>query len=93
MEQLSLYALAALLLSAVEDVAVVPRLLYLDSGDTFPPVGQVITYTRADTTNLMKIWSNNVKPMMNDTRFAPTPSTNACRFCSFSSAKGGPCKF
>jgi CRISPR/Cas system-associated exonuclease Cas4 (RecB family) len=93
MEQLSLYALAALLLSSVEDVTIVPRLLYLDSGDIFPPVGQEVTYTRADTANLLKVWNKNVKPMMNDTRFAPTPSANACRFCSFSSAKGGPCKY
>jgi RecB family exonuclease len=93
MEQLELYALAALLMSAVEDVTVVPRLLYLDSGDVYPPPGQEVTYTRADLKKLLTEWNKRVKPMMTDTRFAPKPSANSCRWCYFSASKNGPCQF
>lgn len=93
MEQLELYALAALLMSAVENVTVVPRLLYLDSGDVYPPAGKEIKYTRADTKRLLAEWNTRVKPMMSDTRFAPKPSANSCKWCFFSASKNGPCQY
>lgn len=37
-------------------------------------------------------WEKKVVAMFKDKRFAPTPN-DKCRWCSFSKAKGGPCKF
>jgi CRISPR/Cas system-associated exonuclease Cas4 (RecB family) len=89
--QLELYALTALIkypyLKKVR-----PRLVYLDTGDTYPPAGEVIEYTQADVPKLKKLWEKRVKPMLNDVRFKPTPS-DKCRWCFFSKEKNGPCKF
>lgn len=92
-EQLELYALAALLRSTWEEVTVLPRLMYLDHGVVYPPANQQITYTKADLPRLLATWNQRVKPMLADTRFAPKPSANACRWCAFSASKGGPCKY
>ena len=40
-----------------------------------------------------KQWEERVKPMLNTTRFEPTPSANACRFCPHQKARGGSCKY
>lgn len=40
--------------------------------------------------NLRKL-EQAVEPMLNDTRFAPTPGP-LCKWCNFSKDKGGPCK-
>lgn len=98
MEQLELYALAALLMSAVEDVTVEPRLGWLDTGEMYPAERERTQYTRADLKALMTKWNKRVKPMMSDTRFAPKPSAFGCRYCYFGQqgkAKGGPglCKY
>lgn len=98
MEQLELYALAALLMAADPDnVVIKPRLLYLDSGDTYPPPGQEITYTAADLPKLKKVWEQRVKPMMTATNFPPR-ANDGCRWCFYGQsgkAKGGPglCQF
>lgn len=96
-EQLELYALAAMLLHPhIEQV--LPSLKYLDFGVTYPPDGETpIVYTRADIPRLKKQWAARVKPMFNDKRFAPKPN-NLCGFCFYGkagAAKGGPnlCKF
>jgi CRISPR/Cas system-associated exonuclease Cas4 (RecB family) len=97
LEQLELYALAALLLHPHIEL-VKPRLVYLDLGTTFPGVGQaLLQYTRKDIPRLQKIWNKRVQAMMGDTIFAPRPNNN-CRWCWFGQsgvAKGGPglCKF
>lgn len=39
-----------------------------------------------------KYWEERVAPMFNDKLFPPRPG-NYCRWCFFSKAKGGPCKF
>jgi RecB family exonuclease len=93
MEQLELYVLAALLMSAVEDVEVVADLWFLDHGEKYPAAGDERVYTRADLPALLKSWTARVKPMMADKRFAPTPSANACRYCFFKKENGGPCQF
>jgi hypothetical protein len=49
-------------------------------------------YTRADLPKLKAKWMRNVKPMLNDVTFKAKPTSN-CRYCHFSKAKGGPCKF
>lgn len=93
MEQLELYALAALLMAADPDKVVIrPRLLYLDTGDTYPPVGQQVEYTAADLPKLKKLWGQRVKPMMTATNFPPR-ANDGCRWCFYGQsgkAKGGP---
>lgn len=50
------------------------------------------TYTAKDGELIRKEWEKKVQPMFNDKRFAPTPN-DKCKWCDFSKAKGGPCKF
>lgn len=96
-EQLELYALAALLLhDHIETVK--PRLVYLDHGKIYPGGGQEeeLTFTRADIPRLKTNWAKRVKPMMNDKIFAPKPN-NMCKWCHFRASNkdngGGQCKF
>lgn len=96
-EQLELYALAALLLH--EHVEVVkPRLVYLDHGVVYPDdEGVILEFTRKDIPKLKKLWAKRVKPMLNDKIFAPRPN-NLCQWCWFGQTKkreGGPalCKY
>lgn len=92
MEQLELYALAALLMTGAENPTIKPRLLYVDSGDQYPPLGQEVTYTKADLKRLKGEWTKRVKPMMSDTNFPPRPN-GTCGFCWYGQAKvaeGGP---
>jgi RecB family exonuclease len=94
LEQLSLYALAALLLNPhVERVQV--RIGWTDAGLLYP--AEPLVYERAELTKLRKAWDARVKPMMADTKFVPKPNNN-CRWCFFGEAgkaKGGPglCKY
>ena len=93
MMQMELYALAALLMSSVEDVTIKPRLLYTDSGQTYPPAGQEVSYTRADLPELMGTWNKRVKPMMTATHFPPR-ANSTCKWCWYGQSKkaeaGGP---
>lgn len=41
---------------------------------------------------IQREWEDRIVPMFKDKRFAPTPN-DKCRWCNFSKAKGGPCKF
>ena len=97
-EQLELYALAALLLH--EHIEVVrPRLAYTDLGRVYPD-GQseaLLEYTRDDIPKLKKLWEKRVKAMMSDTTFAPRPN-DMCKWCWYGQSKkasGGPgvCKY
>lgn len=90
--QLQLYGLAGLL--RFPDVAAAePQLWYLDEGVTWPPADEPAErYERKDVEKLRKIWVKNVTPMLNDTSFKPKPG-DACRFCHYKKANGGPCKF
>lgn len=90
-EQLELYALAALLLHEHLQ-AVKPRLAYLDQGTIYPEEGKELVYTRADIPKLKKLWEKRTKAMMNDTVFAPRPN-DKCKWCFFSASKNGPCKY
>lgn len=100
MEQMELYALAALLLSAQDDVEIHVRLGYVETGDMVIPrdaEGNEIVYTKAMIPVLMKTWNTRVRPMMSDTTFAPRPN-NKCVWCFYGQAgkaKGGPglCKY
>lgn len=95
-EQLELYALAALLLHD-HIQRVIPELDYLDEGRSYPAEGEELIFTRADIPRLKKLWEKRVKPMMNDKKFAPRPN-DKCKWCFFGQsgkAKGGPglCKY
>lgn len=100
MEQMELYALAAMLMSAQEDVEVHVRLGYVETGDMIIPrdaAGNEIVYTRAMLSTLTKTWNQRVKPMMSDTTFAPR-ANSTCKWCFYGQAgksKGGPglCKY
>lgn len=94
-EQLELYALAALLLHEhIQQVK--PRLAYLDLGITYPEAGKELVFTRADIPRLKKLWEKRTKPMLNDKTFAPRPN-DKCRWCFYrasnKAAGGGQCKY
>lgn len=95
-EQLELYALAALLLHEhVEEVR--PRLAYVDQGVVYPEGDSPLIYVRADIPKLKKTWEKRVAPMFKDKKFAPRPN-NLCRWCHYRASNkgvpgGGLCKF
>lgn len=96
-EQLELYALAALvLLPHVNKVK--PRLVYTDVGSTFPStMDDPVIFTRHDIIRLKKAWENRTKKMMRDSQFKPTPN-DKCKWCFYGQSgksRGGPgrCKF
>lgn len=94
-EQLELYALAALILyDHIEEVR--PELVYLDTGDVYPTADDPLIFTKKDLPKLKKLWAKRTKPMMNDTRFAPKPNSKCC-WCHYRAANklngGGQCKY
>lgn len=94
-EQLELYALAALILHPHIE-RVLPRLVYLDLGKTYPETPDELAFTRADLPKLKKTWAQRTKAMLNDKQFAPKPN-DKCRWCFYRSsnkaAGGGQCKY
>lgn len=98
-EQLELYALAALILHDHIEV-VKPRLVYLDAEIIYPEEGskdeELLTFTRKDIPELKKKWEKRVKPMLKDKSFAPRPN-NLCHWCFFRKSNkangGGQCKY
>lgn len=88
-EQAKLYATAGLIKYPTVE-AVDPRLWYLDHGIEMPE--DEVLFTRDQLPSLIKYWEKATKAMLTDTRFAPRPN-DGCRWCHFSKAKGGPCKF
>jgi RecB family exonuclease len=89
-EQLELYA-AAGFVQCPDVLAVEPRLWYIDEGLDWPPE-DTKPYLAKDAKKLRTTWEKRVKPMLNDTTFAPKPG-DACRWCHFRRSNGGPCKF
>lgn len=94
MLQQELYALAGLLkYPAAERVA--PKLYFTDADVIYPREGTddpEFVFTRKDEPRLIKLWDKRVKPMLNDTTFKEKPG-DACRFCHYKKANGGPCKY
>lgn len=95
-EQLELYALAALVLHP-QLQRIRPRLYYVDLGFVYPPISKPLEFGRKDVERLKKLWAKRTKPMLSDTRFAPRPN-DKCRWCFYGQSgkiKGGPglCKF
>src|SRR3546814_5990545 len=64
-EQLELYALAALLIHPHVD-EVRPRLVYVDQGVVFPDPDEPLSFKRKDVDALKKLWGKRTKPMLND---------------------------
>lgn len=86
-EQREIYALSVFIM--YPDVKTVfAEHWYTDAGVRYSD-----SYNRKDFEKLKREWEKKIKPMMNDTTFAPRPSSSACRFCSFAKSKGGPCKY
>lgn len=96
LEQLQLYALAALILHPhIKEAR--PRLVYLDQGVIHPSEDEPIIYTQDDVKKLKALWAKRIKPMFADKIFAPKPN-RLCSYCFYGQsgkAKGGPglCKF
>ena len=89
-QQLKLYDVGALVRFNEPRLRVRSRLVFLDipscevEGDTV---------TVADVDRLKREWEQRADRMTADKKFMPTPSDSACRWCSFSRSKGGPCKY
>lgn len=98
-QQMQLYAVGALQRFGVimpnnlgivaSDLRVSARLLYLDEEKVW---GAGTVYTISDLPALKKEWEKRIRPMLNDKTFAPKPN-RFCSWCSYSKAKGGPCKY
>ena len=64
-------------------------LVFTDTGDV---VESEKVLTLEDLPAAQKEWDKKAKPMLSDTMHAPRPG-NACRWCTFSTNRGGPCQF
>lgn len=86
-EQNKLYALGEFMAHPETEV-VNTKLWYLDQGEEIED-----QYKRSEAPALMKFWDVKSRDMMRATKFDPTPSDAACRFCFYAKAKGGPCEY
>lgn len=97
-QQLDLYATAALVVcdDFGDDLKVIPRLRFLDHGETYPPDSEVKIYTSADLPQLQSKWVDLTKPLLSDTIFAPKPN-RFCYNCHYRADNkafgGGQCKY
>lgn len=85
-EQLILYNLGSLIMKPELNSAMA-EFWYLDQN-----VRRSVIMPRAELAKSKKSWERQVKKMMSDTKFKPTPG-DACRWCHLSAARGGNCKF
>jgi hypothetical protein len=86
-DQLELYALAAMLI--FPDISgISAELWFVDSGEI---IG-TSAYKPSQLEELKARWEKRIVPMMNDTIFAPRPSS-ACKWCWFSQSKTGKCEY
>lgn len=87
-KQLTLYAIAAFIMFPHID-EVICQLWYVDQGEMDD--GD-LTFKRSQLPELKKQWEKAVKPMLNDTTFAPRPN-DKCKWCFFRKSNGGPCVY
>ena len=89
-DQLELYQVAVL--SAYPDVEEVDAsLCFIDaSGD---PWVHGKSMRRDKLAKVQEWWAKRVEPMMEDETYAPTPSAEACKYCPYKKALGGPCAY
>lgn len=88
-DQLNIYATAVM--------SVYPQPQTVEASLVFVDAGKSVTrdegtLKRADVARAQKRWTNRVRAMLSDKRFAPRPG-NYCRWCDYSKSKGGPCPF
>lgn len=88
-EQIELFG-AATLMRFPNWTEVDVRLWYTDQPEDDNEVQY--EFTRKEGELIRKDWNKKVVAMFKDKRFAPTPN-DKCKWCDFSKAKGGPCKF
>lgn len=91
MKQLELYAVGGLVQHAGVVHHVIPRLVFVD----YDPANAIVvgpTYNRSDIPRLQKEWGRRTAKMLKDETFKPRAGDH-CRWCHFSKAKGGQCKF
>jgi RecB family exonuclease len=69
---------------------VTTRLWYLDQEDDNEVIRE---FDRSDFERIRKEWDKKVVKMFKDKKFAPTPSSHACRWCPFKKSEGGPCPY
>lgn len=87
-QQLELYAIWGFL--TFPDIDTIDgELWFLDQ---LLPNRHVVTFHRKDLKKLMTKWEKRVTPLLKDTAFRPKPNQK-CRWCFYSKAKDGPCKF
>jgi RecB family exonuclease len=94
-EQLELYNVAVL--SHKMGTGAAARLVFVDTGRMWPdPKNRKgeppIILSAAGLKQAQKKWDKRVEGYLNDEIFDPTPNFG-CRWCPFSKAKGGPCRF
>lgn len=89
-EQLHLYATGVM--SAKPLVNEVHAKLVFTDHDQRSARPVVAVYKRDALDAMQSDWEKRVKPLLNDTRFAPRPGAY-CRYCAFRKAVGGPCKY
>ncbi len=86
--QLGGYAVAVLSSGLVKSATA--QLVFTDAGQVVErPSG---TLALKDLATAQKYWDKKAKPLLNDTKFAPRPG-DYCRYCPYSTNKGGPCRF
>ena len=92
LEQLEIYAMGGMV-KHKQVAGASPRLWFLDEGLEYPQgVGDELFYPRSDLPLLQKKWIARIQPMFDDTSFRPRPN-DKCKYCNYSKARGGPCKF
>ena len=83
-DQIELFSLAGMIrLPSVKTVEA--RLWYLDTGDEI-----IRSFDARDKRDMISKWNENIRPMMNDTIFAPRQN-KWCSRCFYSRYNGGPC--
>lgn len=87
-DQLNAYSVAALSTGLVKSVT--SKLVFTDHGEVVDvPAGRL---AEKDLAKSQKIWDKKAKAMLSDTKFAPRPGV-ACKWCPYSTNRGGPCEF
>lgn len=85
-DQVELFALTAMVRYPMAPT-VLTRLAYLDSGAQVPN-----EFNAKDRDKLKAKWEAKVRPLFQETTWAPKPN-DKCGWCNFSRSKGGPCKY
>lgn len=88
--QLELYALAMMILETPKSITT--GAWYVDHEGTPQWLGNYQGQMATHRKNLIKVWDEKIKPLRRDTRFAPNPSPQKCRWCPHGVTKNGPCK-